>query len=157
MHASLVSVNKRGIEMPGLPDYSKVARSRFRYSFQFGPTLTHFSGMMRPVVPSLVHQALRSSFKQPYLPGRHGILMKSHRFSSSIRRDSIGKKIWQFRSVRYPVYAVGSIVFTITAAVSGLLLYDSMTYHKVSIQEPVQTMPLDHVRGGPDNLSLIHI
>lgn len=155
MHASLVSVNKRRIEMPGLPDYSKVARSRFRYSFQFGPTHTQLSGMMRPVVPPLMHQALRSSFKQPYLPGRHGILMKSHRFSSSIRRDSIGKKIWQFRSVRYPVYAVGSIIFTITAAVSGLLLYDSMTYHKVSIQEPVQTMPLDHVRGGPDNRPIL--
>lgn len=77
-------------------------------------------------------------------------------FSTGIpQKASIRGRIWQSRFVRFSVYGVGSIGFTLAALLGGLLVYDSFTYHSLSIQEPIHPSINESVRGGPENRPIL--
>ena len=71
------------------------------------------------------------------------------------QKVSIGGRIWHSRFVRFSVYGVGSIGFTLVALLGGLLVYDSFTYHSLSIHEPIHPSINESVRGGPENRPIL--
>ncbi|WFD20469.1 hypothetical protein MCAP1_002713 [Malassezia caprae] len=66
-------------------------------------------------------------------------------FSTSRARASLWKNRW----VRYPVYGVGSLVFSVVSVMGGLLIYDSMTYHRGSVADADSTLKRACEWGGP--------
>lgn len=76
-------------------------------------------------------------------------------FSTSASRSSVRSWLWSKRVIRYPTYACGSLLFSSVVVLGGLLIYDSMTYHKDAVQSTVVPDLEQSPRGGPDNLPIL--
>ncbi|WFD02216.1 hypothetical protein MOBT1_000897 [Malassezia obtusa] len=76
-------------------------------------------------------------------------------FSTSASRSSIRGWLWRKRAVRYPTYAIGALAFSTVTVLGGLLVYDSMTYHKVDVKDTIVPNLVEAPCGGPGKLPIL--
>ncbi|WFD31183.1 hypothetical protein MSPP1_002217 [Malassezia sp. CBS 17886] len=58
------------------------------------------------------------------------------------------QRLLQYRIIRYPLLAAGAVVFTGTVVIGGLLIYDSMTYNRITDEEVAPVLAKAD-KGGP--------
>lgn len=83
--------------------------------------------------------------------GRMAPLVRVRTLSTKAPRASLWKSAW----VRYPLYGVGSLVFSVATVMGGLLVYDSMTYRHVSVANTEVSSIQSCAVGGPDGRPIL--
>lgn len=70
-------------------------------------------------------------------------------------RLSLRQRLWRNRWVRYPVYGVGSMVFSVTTILAVLLAYDVSSYHHAAVGADTVPELAECPTGGPNNLRIM--
>ncbi|KAI3623916.1 hypothetical protein CBS14141_003615 [Malassezia furfur] len=76
-------------------------------------------------------------------------------FMSTPPQNSVRGWLWRKRTVRYPVYACGAILFSTVTVLGGLLIWDAMTYHHIDLKSTMVPSLVEAPHGGPDNLAIL--